>query len=262
MIMTPELTFRTVRRVISMAVACAALVTGSAVAQDRVSTTPSASLKMSNAGAVTPHGPRKAVSWNARVLAPVYVRTKPHPRAKRIMRLKPIAPLTHGPTVLLVMGYTELNGIPWARVLLPKRPNGSMGWVPADYLRFWKQRMRIVIDQSQRRTYVLRDGRVIYRTRNAVGTPSTPTPNGFFSIAERAYISPAGFLGPIVLVTSGYSEVLNEYAGGKGRFALHGTSLPYLIGTRASHGCIRHTNSGIVAISRRVGLGTPIKIRP
>jgi lipoprotein-anchoring transpeptidase ErfK/SrfK len=65
-----------------------------------------------------------------------------------------------------------------------------------------------------------------------------------------------------VLPLTGYSETLNEYAGGDGRVAIHGTSLPSLLGTRASHGCIRVRNADIVRISRLVRPGTPVQIRP
>jgi lipoprotein-anchoring transpeptidase ErfK/SrfK len=79
-------------------------------------------------------------------------------------------------------------------------------------------------------------------------------------VAEKIPV-PSGFLGPMVLPTTGFSEVLNEYAGGNGRFAMHGTSQPWLIGTRASHGCIRHTNADITSIAMLVSPGTPIIIR-
>jgi lipoprotein-anchoring transpeptidase ErfK/SrfK len=128
-------------------------------------------------------------------------------------------------------------------------------------LRFRLNPMRIVIDQSDRTTYVFRNNRRVLKVRNAVGTVSTPTPMGRFAIAEKISI-PSGFLGPMVLPTTGFSEVLNEYAGGNGRFALHGTSLPGLIGTRASHGCIRHKNADIRRIAVIVSPGTPIVIRP
>jgi len=69
-----------------------------------------------------------------------------------------------------------------------------------------------------------------------VGTSSTPTPRGRFAIAERIEMNnPGNFLGPIVLPITGYSEVLNEFAGGDGRVAIHGTSAPQLIGTSVSH---------------------------
>ncbi len=148
------------------------------------------------------------------------------------------------------------------KVLLPVRPNGIAGWIPADVVRFRENPMRIVIDHSERKTYVYRSGKLVYTTRNAVGKKETPTPTGRFAIAEKVLLSPSGFLGPVVLVTTGYSPTLNEYAGGNGRFAMHGTSLPTLIGTRASHGCIRHMNASITRISRMVAPGTPVNIRP
>jgi lipoprotein-anchoring transpeptidase ErfK/SrfK len=43
--------------------------------------------------------------------------------------------------------------------------------------------------------------------------------------------------------------------------AIHGTSLPELLGTRASHGCIRVQNRWIVRLSRMVRPGTPVQIR-
>jgi len=102
----------------------------------------------------------------------------------------------------------------------------------------------------------------VLRTRNAVGKGSTPTPNGHFAIAEKVLGPYSGFLGPVIMPVTGYSNVLNEYQGGNGRFALHGTSLPGLIGTRASNGCIRHYNRAIIAISRITPIGTPVHIRP
>ena len=203
----------------------------------------------------TPHW-----SWAARVLAPSTARVKPDLRAKAITVLQPIAPLADGPTILLVLETRLVGETEWARLLLPRRPNGVSGWVQSDVLRFRRNAMRIIIDVGDRRTYVQRNGRTVLNVRNAVGTSSTPTPLGRFAVAEKIPV-PSGFLGPLVLPTTGYSEVLNEYAGGNGRFALHGTNQPGLIGTRASHGCIRHTNANITRIASLVSPGTPIIIR-
>jgi len=72
---------------------------------------------------------------------------------------------------------------------------------------------------------------------------------------------PGGFLGPIVLPLTGFSETLNEFAGGDGRVAIHGTSVPSLIGTQASHGCMRMRNADIVRLARLATPGTPVAIR-
>ncbi len=218
------------------------------------------------AHAVPPPAPTQVVpptpwwSWAARVLAPTTVRAAPNLGAKSLGVLQPTTPHADGPTTLLVLETRLVGKTEWARLLLAQRPNGSSGWVRSDVLRFRLNPMRIIIDQSDRRTNVLRNGRQVLSVRNAVGTPATPTPTGRFAVAEEIRV-PSGFLGPMVLVTSGFSEVLNEYAGGNGRFAMHGTSLPGLIGTRASHGCIRHLNADILRIASLVSPGTPIIIR-
>jgi lipoprotein-anchoring transpeptidase ErfK/SrfK len=214
------------------------------------------------ARAATISGPTRKLSWSARVLTPTAVRSQPANSSKAIGVLQPVAPLGGGPTILLVLERRVVNDQEWVRLLLPRRPNGTSGWVVSDVLRFRENPMRIVIDQSERRTYVYRNGVLALLVRNAIGKAETPTPNGRFAIAEKVLTSPSGFLGPVVLITTGFSETLNEYAGGNGRFAMHGTSLPELIGTRASHGCIRHSNESILRISHLVSPGTPITIRP
>lgn len=215
-----------------------------------------------DAGAAEVGPPTSKVSWSVRVLAPTAVRRQPDPKSKAIGVLQTTAPLGGGPMILLVLDRRVVGEQEWIKVLLPRRPNGTAGWVVSDVLRFRENPMRIVIDQSERKTYVSRNGRVVYITRNAVGTAATPTPYGRFAIAEKILLPPGGFLGPVVMPTTGFSETLNEYAGGNGRFAMHGTSLPGLIGTRASHGCIRHLNASILRISRMVAPGTPVIIRP
>ncbi len=218
------------------------------------------------AGAVVPPAPTQITpptpwwSWAARVLVPTTIRATPNLGARSLGVLQPTAPIAEGPATLLVLEARLVGDTEWVRLLLPRRPNGTRGWVRSDLLRLRLNQMRIIIDQSDRRTYVLRNGKRVLSVRNAVGTPATPTPVGRFAVAEEIPV-PSGFLGPMVLVTTGYSEVLNEYAGGNGRFAMHGTSLPGLIGTRASHGCIRHRNADILRIASLVSPGTPIIIR-
>ncbi len=211
---------------------------------------------------LTPKPPTPSLSWNARVLAPVVAKAQPNHRAKAVMTVQPVAPLGGGPTILLVLSHRVIDGQEWTKLLLPIRPNGTTGWVPSDYLRFRANRVRIMVDISERRTYVYRDNRLVLREKDAVGAVKTPTPVGHFAIAEKVLGPPKGFLGPVIMPTTGYSNVLNEYAGGNGRFALHGTSVPDSIGKRASNGCIRHYNDAIHRISRLVAPGTPLHIRP
>ena len=208
-------------------------------------------------------GPTPTLSWTARVLIPVEARVAPRRTARRVLVLQPTAPLAGGPTALLVTGTVRTHGGgSWVRLLLPVRPNGTQGWVPASTLRFVSTRLRLLIDQGDRRLTLFRRGRQVMSVPVAVGAPSTPTPTGRFAVAEMIRTrTPGAFLGPVVFPLTGFSETLNEYAGGNGRFAVHGTSVPQFLGTRASHGCVRVGNSEIVRLSRLVRPGTPVTIR-
>jgi lipoprotein-anchoring transpeptidase ErfK/SrfK len=231
--------------------------------------TPAAAL-LALAAAAAPAGaavgpPTARDSWTADVLAPVVARAAPNGRAEPVAALAPVAPINGGMTVLAVDAVrraTGPDGRLWARLLLPVRPNGTLGWVPADVLRFRRTRLRITIDQSDRRLTLFRSGRAVLRAPVAIGKPATPTPNGRFAVAELIRTNePGAFLGPVVFALTAHSETLNEFAGGDGRVAVHGTSLPGLIGTRASHGCIRLRNRDAVRLLRVVRPGVPVTIR-
>src|ERR1700712_5478276 len=81
------------------------------------------------------------------------------------------------PTSLLVLGSeTGPSGRVWVKMLLPKRPNGSIGWVPADQLILHKTAWRVEISTSKRQGLVFHHGHVVKRFPVVVGADSTPTP--------------------------------------------------------------------------------------
>ncbi|MCC6831036.1 MAG: L,D-transpeptidase [Thermoleophilia bacterium] len=208
--------------------------------------------------------PTKAISWVGRLVAPVTARRAPRMNGRAMTVLQPVAPLGGGATVLQITARaSDGAGRVWVRVRLPIRPNGSQGWVPVDVLRLNVTRLRIRIDLSDRRLTLYRNNRRVMRVKVAVGTPENPTPQGHFAVAELIRTRTRGaFLGPIVFPLMAFSETLNEYAGGNGRVAMHGTNAPELLGTRASHGCIRIRNSDVVRMARIVRPGTPVDIVP
>jgi len=208
--------------------------------------------------------PTERITWTGEVLAAVTARAAPGPSGRRVAVLQPIAPLGGGLTVVQIEARrVGTDGREWVRVRLPIRPNGTQGWIPLDVLRVSSTAMRIRIDLSDRRLTLLRAGRTVRRVRVAIGAPGTPTPLGRFAVAEMIRTrTPGAFIGPVVFPLTGFSETLNEYAGGNGRVAMHGTSVPHLLGTRASHGCIRMSNADVVALSRIVRPGTPVQIVP
>ena len=210
-----------------------------------------------------PAAPKPSRAWIAKPLSPVVARAAPKASAKVVWRIPVLSRFARDSTKLLVTRIAVRKGVRWAEVLLPKRPNGSRGWVLQDRMELTSTSIRVRIDVGDRRLSVFRNNRRILYAPVAVGQAGTPTPTGrWFAIAETLPGVPGAFLGTFILPITGFSETLNEFAGGDGRVAIHGTTLPALIGTRASHGCVRMYNSDVTRLARLARPGTPLAITP
>ena len=151
----------------------------------------------------------------------------------------------------------------WVRVLVPIRPNGTEGWIRIGHVELASSPYRLEVDLGELELTAYRRDRVVFRHPVAIGTAATPTPTGLFYTTILARPSdPDSPYGKYALGLSGYSEVLTTFAGGEGQIAIHGTNQPSLIGTPASHGCIRVDNPTITRLARMLPLGTPVRIRP
>lgn len=187
-------------------------------------------------------------------------RSAPNAHAHAIEVVVGRRPLTRVPTALPVLGQGG-HSDGWLRVRLPGRPNSHAGWISARGTREAETDWRIRVSLSSRRVTVLNSGRVVRRFRAVVGKPSTPTPRGTFFIEEALALSPAEAGGPYALASSARSNVLQEFDGGPGQIALHGThNLVGSLGTAASHGCIRLDAHAITWMARRIGSGVPLTI--
>jgi lipoprotein-anchoring transpeptidase ErfK/SrfK len=165
------------------------------------------------------------------------------------------------PTVVLAIGVRlGTDGRPaWYRISLPGRPNGLTAWVRAPSLELRPVRRAIEIDRSDRVLTLRQDGRVLLRTRVAVGATGMETPVGLFYVV-RKFRPTAPVLGAFAMETSAYSK-LSEWPGG-GVVGIHGTNQPSLLGGAVSHGCVRVENAAIVRLARLTPVGTPIRIVP
>jgi lipoprotein-anchoring transpeptidase ErfK/SrfK len=189
------------------------------------------------------------------------VRARPDRRARAVEWVAHRRPLTGVPTVLPVLGHSlATGGQSWLQVRLPGRPNGHAGWIRAYRTRGTSTAWRLFLDLSARRVTVYQYGRVVRRFPAVVGKPSTPTPTGRFFVEEALDIS-SQVGGPFALATSARSNVLQEFEGGPGQIALHGTNgLSGTPGTAASHGCIRLATDSITWLATHVGHGVPLTI--
>ena len=200
----------------------------------------------------------------ARIVAPVIALTAPA-TGKFKIRLGTQAFWGRGENQLLVLGSKhDSKGRTWLKVLLPVRPNGSVGWIPRDRTQIGSTRWRVVVSTGQRKVRVYRDGRIVRTFLAVVGAPGTPTPHGHYAIYEKiAQRDPQSIIGPWALHLTAFSDVLDNFGGGPGRVAIHGRNGEYLVaplGTAASHGCIRVQDSEVGFLARVTISGTPVNI--
>ena len=67
---------------------------------------------------------------------------------------------------------------------------------------------------------------------------------------------------PFALALSARSNVLEQFAGGPGQIGLHGLmNVGGVLGTAASHGCVRLDNAAMRWLVLRIGPGVPVTIR-
>lgn len=190
------------------------------------------------------------------------VRAAPARHARRIESVRARRPLTRVRTVLPVLDRSTSDGRSWLRVRLPGRPNGHSGWIAASQTKRSSTGWHIALKLSSRRVTVYRNGRVARRFTAVVGKSATPTPRGRYFIEEALSLSPRDAGGPFALATSARSNVLQEFAGGPGQIALHGTNgLAGAPGSATSHGCVRLSTTAITWMARRIGAGVPLTIR-
>jgi lipoprotein-anchoring transpeptidase ErfK/SrfK len=194
----------------------------------------------------------------ARVLGP-YVEVSPEPDTPPATTLSNTTS-SGAPRVLVVVAD---SGGDWLQVLLPMRPNTSVGWIHRIDVAVTSVHYRVEIDRAAHRVRVF-DGaeNIVVDEPIAVGKPSTPTPVGqFFTVELLQPSNPHGDYGPYAFTLSAYSDVYQTFGSGDGAVGMHGTNEPSSIGRDASHGCIRMSNAAIQNLAGMLPLGTPVFIR-
>lgn len=161
---------------------------------------------------------------------------------------------------LLVFNTTTPN---WLQVYLPTRPNSSTGWIKTTDVGLSPQALewQVKVDLKNFTATVLHNGQVDFETTVAIGSDQYPTPTGTFYVTDPIDLrnQPGTGYGAYALGLSGHSDVLNEFMGGDGQIALHGTDNPSDVGQAISHGCVRFRNDDILRLST-LPLGTPVFI--
>jgi lipoprotein-anchoring transpeptidase ErfK/SrfK len=103
----------------------------------------------------------------------------------------------------------------------------------------------------------------------AVGMAGLATPTGVYHVQEKQ-VNPswhvpnsswAGSLAGQTIPPGPNDPIKARWLGLGGGVGIHGTAESFSIGSRASHGCIRMLVPDVIALYRRVPLGTPVYIR-
>jgi lipoprotein-anchoring transpeptidase ErfK/SrfK len=206
-------------------------------------------------------------SASAPVEGPAYVATALVPKV-------PIYDAPHSPSSKQSLTNPDTYGQPltflvldqqddWVKVALPVRPNGSSGWVQLEKVSLKRTPFRLKVALGAHELRLFKDGALSQTFPIGVGTSETPTPGGTYYL--RVLIkttNPSGAYGPYAYGLNGFSQVLNDFAGGDGVIGLHGTNDPSSIGKDVSHGCIRLRNADITTLAKILPLGTPVEILP
>jgi len=218
------------------------------------------------APAFTPGPPRPLGStahlthW-APVRHTVVARTDPDAAATGAATLDATTPEGTRNLVVVLDRGVDAGGHPWVHVQLPVLPNGTTGWVPRRALGGYADvDTRLVVDVARLQATLYRDGRVLQRSPVAVGMPGWDTPLGEFYVRNRLTRYRSPMYGPVAFGTSARSPRATDWPAG-GFVGIHGTDRPELVPGRVSHGCIRMRNADIVALARRMPVGTPVTIR-
>jgi lipoprotein-anchoring transpeptidase ErfK/SrfK len=149
----------------------------------------------------------------------------------------------------------------WLQVLLPLRPNGSVGWIHSSDVTLRQHDYHVLVELGSHRITAWKGGTIIDAEPIGVGTANSPTPGGNYYVTEALQVpDPSGPYGPYALGLSGYSNVYQNFNGGNGVIGIHGTNEPSGIGRDVSHGCIRLSNAGITMLAHTLPLGTPVVI--
>ncbi|BBD64542.1 ErfK/YbiS/YcfS/YnhG family protein [Nostoc commune NIES-4072] len=125
---------------------------------------------------------------------------------------------------------------------------------------------QVVVDLSDRRTYVYAGDEVIASYPIAVGKKGWETPTGSFQVIHMRHYPI--WRHPITgkVFEAGTDSPLGDrwigfWSDGRNEIGFHGTPEIDLIGTAVSHGCLRMRNSDVRLLYEQVSLGTKVLVR-
>jgi hypothetical protein len=146
----------------------------------------------------------------------------------------------------------------WSQVLLPSRPNGSVGWLRTSDVTRRTTPYLIRVHVGSRELALYDEGSLVGTWPIAVGAPGTPTPTGR-TFLLGSIVDENQPYSPVILPLGTHSDTLDSYGGGPGTVALHGWPDDSVFGNAVSHGCVRVPADALDQLTE-VPLGTLVLI--
>jgi len=113
----------------------------------------------------------------------------------------------------------------------------------------------IIVDKSDFKLYWIRDNQLVKAYPIAHGKGNC-TPIGIWKINAKYKTDPRGVYGPRKMRMFRRSGTAGHYRYSYTAYGIHGTNQEWVIGTMASHGCIRMYNRDVIELWPQVPLGT------
>ncbi|HEY6422631.1 MAG TPA: L,D-transpeptidase [Pseudonocardiaceae bacterium] len=184
-----------------------------------------------------------------------------HPRREVVAYASPGgAPIARiGPQQIGDTWLPEIAERPgWVEVLLPSRPNGSVGWLPDGALDRAATPYLIRVHLRSLSMELFTGGRRLDEWKVGIGKTSAPTPAGR-TFLLGSFSDTAQRYSPVILPLGTHSPTLDSFGGGPGTVAIHTWPTANVFGTRSSDGCIRVPSDALKKLIE-VPLGTLVLI--
>lgn len=146
-----------------------------------------------------------------------------------------------------------------------QNPAANLSYNPAQQDN--RNKTKVIVDLSDRRVYVYRLGQVIASYPTGIGKRGWETPVGAYQIIHMEHdpIWKHPITGKIFPAGQPDSPLGARWIGfhstEDGEIGFHGTPDERLVGSSASHGCLRMRNGDVKLLYAQVNLGTPVEVR-
>jgi lipoprotein-anchoring transpeptidase ErfK/SrfK len=179
----------------------------------------------------------------------------------RVVGILPAGSKYYGTPTVAWVQHVSPDGR-FGELAVPYSATGATGWIPLRGLQRRSTFLQVDVDLSRHRVVVERRGQVLFGTRAAIGSPSSPTPTGRYFVTDRVPFPSGGALGTYAFGISGIQPNLPAGWSGGNQLAIHGTNDPSSIGRSVSAGCVRVPAGVLRRLIPLLRLGTPVVIHP